>query len=136
MPIPRFLIALTLPVLALVGADSPALLSGIGQSAAETPLAAGTEAALGAKTALGATPPKIVVVFAARKFLVPELIQGVAASFDKALIYGCERYSPITAAGNFADQGHTISHGVAVMALGGITMFPPPPCGITSADET
>ena len=119
MHIPRLFVAIILPALALVGAETPALLSGIGQSAAETPLAAGTEAALSAKTALGATSPKIVVVFASRKFLVPELIQGVAASFDKALIYGCEGYSPITAAGNFADQGHTITHGVAVMALGG-----------------
>jgi hypothetical protein len=98
---------------------APAIVVGIGQSAATSAAQAGAEAASAALAALGATPPRIVVVFAARKFLVPELIAGVAGSCDRSIIYGCEGYSPITRAGNFADQGHAIDHGVAVMALGG-----------------
>ena len=72
---------------------------------------------------MGAASPKIVLVFAARPQLTPQLVEGVAEIFDKALIYGCEGYSSLTPAGNFADRGHAISSGVSVMALGGDVAF-------------
>jgi hypothetical protein len=113
------LLALVLSFTADAAETSPAIVTGIGQSSATLPRIAGAEAAAAAKAALGGTSPRVVLVFAARKFLVPDLVAGVAESFDKPLIYGCEGYSPITRDGNFASQGHTIANGVAVLALGG-----------------
>lgn len=104
-------------------ATAAELVCGTGQSSLADPKAAGVEAALQAKAALGATAPKLVVVFAARKQVGPELVAGVATAFDKAIIYGCEGYSSVTAAGNFSDQGHTIANGVSVLALGGVSEF-------------
>lgn len=98
---------------------SRALVAGTGASTLADPKAAGTEAAKLAKAALGGESPKLVVVFAARKQLTPDLVSGVAEVFEKALISGCEGYAPLSAAGNFADQGHEIKSGVAVLALGG-----------------
>jgi hypothetical protein len=96
-----------------------ALVAGTGASTLADARAAGAEAASRARTALGDEAPKLVVVFAARSQLTPELVDGVAEVFDKTLITGCEGYAPLTAAGNFADQGHEIKSGVAVLALGG-----------------
>ncbi|MCX7005886.1 MAG: FIST C-terminal domain-containing protein [Kiritimatiellaeota bacterium] len=98
---------------------SRALVTGTGASSLADAKAAGTEAAKLARAALGGESPKLVVVFAARKQLTPELVSGVAEVFEKALISGCEGYAPLTAAGNFADQGHEIKSGVTVLALGG-----------------
>ena len=98
-------------------------LVGIGQSASEDAQVAGKDAATEAKTALGTAAPKIVLVFAARSQLTPQLVEGVAKIFDKALIYGCEGYSSLTPKGNFADRGHSISSGVSVMAIGGDVAF-------------
>jgi hypothetical protein len=92
---------------------------GTGSSEAKDAKGAGAEAAAQAKAAWGEGAPKIVFVFAARSLLKPELVEGVAQHFDKALIYGCEGYSPVTTTGNFAELGHTIPNGVAVLALGG-----------------
>lgn len=96
-----------------------ALKVGTGISENQDARMAGNEAAAQAKQAFGEGSPKIVIVFAARSQVKPELVEGVAQHFDKALIYGCEGYSPVTQAGNFAGRGHTIPQGVAVMALGG-----------------
>jgi hypothetical protein len=111
----------TAVVLALTAQAEPsrALVAGTGASALVDARAAGAEAAKLAKTALGGESPKLIVVFAARKQLTPELVSGVAEVFEKALISGCEGYAPLTAAGNFADQGHEIKSGVTVLALGG-----------------
>ena len=92
---------------------------GTGCSEAKDAKGAGAEAAAQAKAAWGEGAPKIVFVFAARSLLKPELVEGVAQHFDKALIYGCEGYAPVTTTGNFAELGHTIPTGVAVLALGG-----------------
>lgn len=92
---------------------------GVGSSDNESAKMAGEEAAKKAKDALGASEVKLVIVFAARKQLTADLVAGVAGSFDKSLIFGCEGYSPVTTTGNFADQGHTINKGVAVMVIGG-----------------
>lgn len=92
---------------------------GTGVSENQDAKGAGSEAAAQAKQAFGAGTPKIVIVFGARSQVRPELVEGVAQHFDKTLIYGCEGYSPVTQAGNFAGRGHSIPHGVAVMALGG-----------------
>ncbi len=97
----------------------PALVAGTGASTLADAKAAGAEAAKLAKAALGGTAPKLIVVFAARKQLTPELVSGVAEVFEKALISGCEGYASLTATGNFADQGHEIKNGVSVLALGG-----------------
>jgi hypothetical protein len=99
--------------------SSRALVAGTGASTLADAKAAGTEAAKLAQAALGGEPAKLVVVFAARKQLTPELVSGVAEVFEKTLISGCEGYAPLTAAGNFADQGHEIKSGVSVLALGG-----------------
>lgn len=106
-------------ILTVQAENSRALVVGTGASTLADAKAAGAEAAKLAKTALGAEAPKLVVVFAARKQLTPELVSGVAESFEKMLIYGCEGYAPLTAAGNFAEQGHEIKSGVTVLALGG-----------------
>ena len=92
---------------------------GSGRSEAKDAKEAGAEAAAQAKAAWGEGTPKIVIVFAARSLVKQELVDGIAQHFDKALIYGCEGYSPVTTAGNFAELGHTIPTGVAVLALGG-----------------
>ncbi|MEI6646151.1 MAG: FIST N-terminal domain-containing protein [bacterium] len=92
---------------------------GTGCSEAKNAKEAGAEAAARAKAAWGEGTPKIVIVFAARSLVKQELVDGVAQYFDKALIYGCEGYSPVTTVGNFAELGHTIPHGVVVLALGG-----------------
>jgi len=92
---------------------------GVGSSANEEAKVAGEEAAHMARDLLGGKDAKIVIVFSARRQLCPELVGGIALVFDKNIIYGCEGYSPLTLAGNFADQGHDIKNGVAVMALGG-----------------
>lgn len=92
---------------------------GTGRSEAKDAKEAGAEAAAQAKAAWGKGTPKIVIVFAARSLVKQELVDGVAQHFDKTLIFGCEGYSPVTTVGNFAELGHTIPHGVAVLALGG-----------------
>ena len=98
---------------------------GVGQSGLDDPKAAGAEAAGKAKAALGGAAVKIVIVFAARPQLKPQLVEGVAAVFDKPLIYGCEGYSSLTQEGNFSDRGHDIKSGVSVMAIGGdVTLTP------------
>ncbi len=96
-----------------------ALVCGVGQSGLTEARAAGAEAAQAAKAALGGEPPKVVVVFAARRLVGPALVEGLATCFEKSLIYGCEGYAPLTAAGNGAEQPHTATDGVAVLALGG-----------------
>jgi hypothetical protein len=101
-----------------LGAE-PVLVAGVGQSALAEARAAGLQAALAAKAGLGDTPAKLVVVFAARRQVVPELVAGVGEVFDAKLIHGGEGYSPVSGAGNFTDQGHNIANGVAVLALGG-----------------
>jgi len=111
------LAGLALTVTTAYAADKLAV--GVGSSTNENAKLAGAEAAKSAKAALGTSEPKLVLVFAARKQMGAELVAGVASQFDQALIYGCEGYSPITTAGNFPDQGHTIKTGVAVLALGG-----------------
>ncbi|MCL1920249.1 MAG: FIST C-terminal domain-containing protein [Kiritimatiellaeota bacterium] len=94
---------------------------GTGASELADAKAAGAEAAAAAKAALGDTPAKAVIVFAARAQVNAELVEGVAQHFGKPLICGCEGYSPLTCKGNFAERGHGIPHGVAVLALGGDT---------------
>lgn len=101
---------------------------GTGSSTNANSRLAGEEAARKAKEGLGAAKPRVVLVFAARKQLDADLVAGVGTMFDKALIYGCEGYSPLTADGNFADQGHGIGRGVAVLAIGG-------ELGVTAASE-
>jgi hypothetical protein len=90
-----------------------------GRSEAKDPKEAGAEAAAQAKAAWGEGTPMIVLVFAARSLVKQELVDGIAQHFDKALIYGCEGYSPVTTAGNFAELGQSIPNGVAVLVLGG-----------------
>jgi hypothetical protein len=92
---------------------------GTGRSEAKDAKEAGAEAAAQAKAVWGEGTPKIVIVFAARSLVKQELVDGIAQHFDKALIYGCEGYSPVTQAGNFAELGQTIPTGVAVLVLGG-----------------
>ncbi len=92
---------------------------GVGSSSAPDAKAAGAEAAKKAIIMLGGTEAKIVVVFSARRQMGEDLVAGVGSVFDRAIIYGCEGYSPLTLDGNFPDQGHDIRNGVAVMALGG-----------------
>ena len=106
-----------------IPANAAAPLIGIGQSGAVDAKAAGKEAADEAKSALGAAEPKIVIVFAARPQLTSQLVDGVAEVFDKALVYGCEGYSSLTPAGNFAERGQAIAAGVSVMAIGGDVAF-------------
>jgi len=77
----------------------------------------GVKAAMEAKFELGDVKPKIVVVFAGRQQLNSELVEGVAAVFDKDIIYGCEGYSPITEQGNLPDKSN--ADGAAVLAIGG-----------------
>lgn len=95
------------------------LIIGVGSSANESPKLAGEEAAKKAKDGFGGKDAGIVVVFSARRQLCQELVDGVASVFDKKLVYGCEGYSPVSLDGNFAEQGHDIRKGVAVMAIGG-----------------
>jgi len=106
---------------ALIGGmlQAQALKTGVGMSELTDAQAAGAEAAAMAKAMLGDAPAKVVIVFAARAQVRPELVEGLAKHFDKQLIYGCEGYSPLTNKGNFDALGHTIPHGVAVLALGG-----------------
>jgi hypothetical protein len=105
---------------ATAGEDTGHVLAcGTGQSALPDARLAGAEAAHLAQAALGGAAPKLVVVFAARRMVGAELVAGVAEVFDRSLVYGGEGYAPVTAAGNFPDQGHTITSGVAVLALGG-----------------
>ena len=92
---------------------------GVGSSENESAKIAGEEAAKKAREALGSKHVRIVIVFSARRQLSQELVEGVAAVFDKKSIYGCEAYSPVTLDGNFASQGHDIKSGVAVMVIGG-----------------
>jgi hypothetical protein len=113
------MIAIASLTLAAACHAEPPLAVGVGQSSEPDTRKAGAAAALAAKTALGATPAKVVVVFAARRQLDTNLVAGVASHFDKTIITGCEGYSPLTPASNFADQGHGIKNGIAVMALGG-----------------
>lgn len=97
---------------------------GTGCSVTADAKAAGAEAAAQAKAAWGEGAPKIVFVFAARSQVNQDLIEGVSQHFERTVIYGCEGYSPVTQRGNFAEFGHTIPKGVAVMALGGdVTLF-------------
>ena len=91
----------------------------IGQSGLQDAKAAGIEAAHKAKAALGATPAKVVIVFAARGQTNPQMVEGLSEVFNKSLIYGCEGYSSLTQEGNFADRGHSIAAGLSVMAIGG-----------------
>jgi hypothetical protein len=100
-------------------AEAPALVFGIGSSALADAEAAGREAAQAAKAGLGGAVPRVVVVFAARPQVNEALVKGVASSFERTLVYGCEGYSPLTRDTNFADQGHGIKSGVAVLAVGG-----------------
>lgn len=99
--------------------DSTGMAFGVGSSALADAKAAGQEAAQRAKAVLSGAKPQAVVVFAARSQINEALVEGVAASFDSAIIHGCEGYSPLTSDGNFADQGHTIKGGVAVLAIAG-----------------
>ena len=69
---------------------------GVGSSENTSARLAGAEAAKKAKDALGGGRANVVIVFSARSQLGPELVDGVAESFDKALICGCEGYSPVT----------------------------------------
>ncbi|MHC4213554.1 MAG: FIST N-terminal domain-containing protein, partial [Planctomycetota bacterium] len=69
---------------------------------------AGAEAAGQAKKALGDAVPKVVLVYDNLKNDVGEkekLIEGVASVFDKALIYGCTSYSPLTQQSNEGTVG-------------------------------
>lgn len=109
-------------VIPLIAADK-AVIGGVGHSVQMDAKAAGAEAATAAKAALGVTAPRVVIVFAARKQLGPELVEGVASIFDKDLITGCEGYAPLTRLGNAADQPHNADHAVAVLALGGTATF-------------
>lgn len=118
------LTSLLLPALSPI-ASAAGPVFGWGQSAAVDAKIAGSEAATKAKAALGATEPKVVLVFAARTQLTPQLIEGVAAVFDKSLIYGCEGYSPVTPEGNFAEAGHSIKAGVSILGMGGDVEFTP-----------
>ncbi|MDR1612986.1 MAG: FIST C-terminal domain-containing protein [Planctomycetota bacterium] len=94
--------------------------SGVGLSAKADPREAGSEAAEEAKRKLGASPAKIVVVAAAEPQVTPELVEGVAAHFDRKIIYGCQVASPLVTEGNFPDAvSLDIEAGVAVWALGG-----------------
>lgn len=113
------MVFLSASVMSVQAKPPVALVAGTGASTLADARAAGTEAAKRARIALGDEAPKLVVVFAARRQLTPELVDGVAEVFDKALISGCEGYAPLSAAGNFADQGHEIKSGVTVLALGG-----------------
>jgi hypothetical protein len=108
-------------VLCIVSASAGAerLAVGVGSSDKEDAKAAGAAAAKLAREALGGSPATVVVVFAARRQVNADLVAGVAESFDSAIVYGGEGYSPVTAAGNFASQGHDIKNGVAVLAIGG-----------------
>ncbi len=117
-PALRGRLALCLSFLAALASAAP-LRVGVGSSSEPDPARAGTAAAEQARAALGGTAPKLVIVFAARRQLVPALVDGLAAIFPRDLIYGCEGYSPLTTTGNFADQGHTARNAVAVLALGG-----------------
>jgi hypothetical protein len=76
--------------------------------------AAGAEAATQAKAALGDTTPKLVLVFDGPKVEhkdKDEMLEGVASVFDRAIVYGCNGYAPLTQDGN--------DGAVAVMAVGG-----------------
>jgi|GEM_PF-3272814 len=117
MKIPRLALSLSVATLTLAGE----FVCGTGQSSLANPKSDEAEAVRQARAALGASPSKLVVVFAARKQVGPDLVAGVATSFDKATLYGHEGYSPVTAAGNFPDGEHTIANVVAVLALGSST---------------
>jgi hypothetical protein len=103
---------------AAVSAAAPPVV-GTGLSLLAEPRAAGAEAGRLAAQQLGAVAPKLVVVFASRALLTPDLVDGVASVFERALISGCEGYAPLTAAGNAAEQGHTSTHATAVLVIGG-----------------
>lgn len=69
---------------------------------------AGAEAAGQAKKALGDAVPKVVLVYDSLKNDIAEkekLIEGVGSVFEKALIYGCTSYSPLTQQSNEGTVG-------------------------------
>ena len=67
-----------------------------------------------------------MIVFCSGTSYSPEMVDGIGSVFDKKLIYGGKVHSPITQAGNFADQGAEVQNGVAVLAIGGN-------CAVTAA---
>jgi hypothetical protein len=69
---------------------------------------AGAEAAKQAKQALGDAPPKVVLVYDSLKNDLAEkekLIEGVGSVFDKAIVFGCSSYSPLTQQSNKGTVG-------------------------------
>jgi hypothetical protein len=96
---------------------SSKILTGSGLSGLVDGAKAGEKAAKAAQKAFGPGKPKLVLVFAGRKQLTPDMVKSVASVFPEEIIYGCEGYSPLTHEGNLA--GAHESDGVAVLALGG-----------------
>jgi hypothetical protein len=69
---------------------------------------AGAEAARQARKALGDVPPKVVLVYDSLKNDLVEkekLIEGVGSVFDKAVVFGCSSYSPLTQQSNKGTVG-------------------------------
>ena len=69
---------------------------------------AGAEAAKQAKEALGSAKAKVVLVYDCLKNEPAEkekLIEGVGSIFDKAIIFGCSSYSPLTQQSNEGKVG-------------------------------
>jgi hypothetical protein len=95
---------------------------------------AGAEAAGQAKKALGDAAPKVVLVFDNLKNDISEkekLIEGVGSVFDKALIYGCTSYSPLTQQSNEGTVGVLVMTGdVAVTTAVADLHDGYQPCGV------
>lgn len=93
---------------------------GVGSSEAADPLQAGDEAAGRAKAALGDHEAKFVLVNSVGALMTPQLIDGVAKHFPRAVIHGGEVTNPWTPDGNNPESKVLDAQtGVGVWALGG-----------------
>ncbi len=98
MKIPRLALSLSVATLTLAGE----FVCGTGQSSLTNPKSVGAEVARQARAALGASPSKLVVVFAARKQVGPDLVVGIATAFDKTIFYGRKSFFAHHGSGEFS----------------------------------
>lgn len=118
----RGLFVVCMATCALRAADNPAgWRIGIGSNIDEPDAAkAGEIAARQARQAYGEGEPKLVLVMAAAPMVTPEMLDGVARHWPRALIYGGQVSATLTPFSNHPDARKIdIDQGVAVLALGG-----------------
>ena len=93
---------------------------GVGTSLAKDAGEAGEAAAAEARKQYGDGDVKLVLVFAVRPQVTPELVASVARHFPRELIYGGEAVAPLTPETNLPDAKNLDSEeGVGILAIGG-----------------